>query len=263
MAWSRTSQPWQYGQCSTSRPHRSRRPGHVGQLVDQPGGDQQPPRPRPVRPSARVTANPSPSRRGAGHLAGLDHGRRSRRTSARPVRQQLGGRRAVAGEQAVHAVGRRVARRARVDHQHRPPRPGQHQRPVQTRRHRRRSPPRRALSIHSSIRPPPRSTMRRLAQLWQLSLPIWQTAGMDDDLDDASPRSARGCARCASSGRSPWPSSRRQTGISVSTLSRLESGAPPADAGAAAPAGPGVRRHRSTSSSTPRRPATRASTCAR
>ena len=54
-----------------------------------------------------------------------------------------------------------------------------------------------------------------------------------------------------------------QTGISVSTLSRLESGQPPPDPRAAAAAGPGPRRHRSTSWSAPRPPATRASTCAR
>ena len=42
IAWSRTSQPWQYGQCSTSRPQRSASPGTLGQLVDQAGGHQQP-----------------------------------------------------------------------------------------------------------------------------------------------------------------------------------------------------------------------------
>ena len=34
--WSRTSQPWQYGQCSRSWPHRSTDPGNVGQFVADP-----------------------------------------------------------------------------------------------------------------------------------------------------------------------------------------------------------------------------------
>src|ERR671932_167930 len=50
---SRTSWPWQYGQCRTSRAHRSRSPWHVGKLVTQAGGDQQ-----------RAGRDPLPAREG-------------------------------------------------------------------------------------------------------------------------------------------------------------------------------------------------------
>ena len=57
MAWSRTSQPWQYGQWRRSRPHRSRTPGMSGSASVAPvvtrirrAGN--------VRPSAKWTANP-------------------------------------------------------------------------------------------------------------------------------------------------------------------------------------------------------------
>ena len=80
IARSRTSQPWQYGQCSDVAAPPLAQPGHVGQLVDQPGG-------RPAaggrapsgrRPAAR--ANRSPSRATVGDLAG----RRPRRRTPRP-----------------------------------------------------------------------------------------------------------------------------------------------------------------------------------
>src|SRR5919199_752394 len=103
MAWSRTSQPWQYGQCSTSRPQRSRSPGTSGSSSTSPV----------VTSSRRARA------------VGGDLGP--------PAREQLAGRHALAGQRAVHAGRRRVAGRARVDHHHGPPRAGQHQGPVQPR----------------------------------------------------------------------------------------------------------------------------------
>ena len=116
MAWSRTSHPWQYGQCRTSRPHRCARPGHVGELVHQAGGDQQ--APGVHRPAV---GERSPRSRSAVRLHGLrrDHlaRRRPRRRTTPPrrarSRSSSSGRRPLAAEVVVHVPGRRVARRSR------------------------------------------------------------------------------------------------------------------------------------------------------
>ena len=221
--------------------------------------------PATVRPSASVTANPSPSRVGRGDLAVHDLRRRSRRTSARPRASSSAGRRCPSRPSSpCTPVGRRVARRARVDHQHRAPRPGQHQRPAQ--------PGGAAADHHDVVRCPSSSviattsttTMRRLGRdLANLRCRSGKLAGMDDDLDQALAAVGPRLRALRQQRETTLAELSAQTGISVSTLSRLESGAAPADPRAAAAAGPGPRRHRSTSWSAPRRPATRASTCAR
>ena len=55
--WSRTSYPWQYGQWSRSRPHRSRTPGMSGSSSRSPVVTRTR-RARSARPSARVTSKP-------------------------------------------------------------------------------------------------------------------------------------------------------------------------------------------------------------
>ena len=52
-------------------------------------------------------------------------------------------------------------------------------------------------------------------------MPVWQH---EPDATPSSRRSARGCARCASSAATTLAQLAEATGISVSTLSRLESG---------------------------------------
>ena len=101
----------------------------VGQLVGQPRGDQQPAGAhRP--PSARSTRKPS-SRRSARHdLAGDDLAAVAGHLLATDG-QQLARRGALAPEVVVHVPGRGVAGLPGVDDQHRPPRPGQGQRPAQ------------------------------------------------------------------------------------------------------------------------------------
>ena len=120
-AWSRTSQPWQYGQCSTSRPHRSASPGTSGSSSASPvvtssrrAGDGGPVGQLTAKPGsvlagdgrAEVTVPVTHLAAVAGHLGAAD-------------REQLGRRGAVAGQVVVHARGRGVARAAGVDHQHR------------------------------------------------------------------------------------------------------------------------------------------------
>ena len=55
--WSRTSHPWQYGQCSRSRPHRSRTPGMSGSSSLTPVATRMR-RAVSARPPARRTAKP-------------------------------------------------------------------------------------------------------------------------------------------------------------------------------------------------------------
>src|SRR5690349_20385091 len=62
IAWSLTSQPWQYGQCTTSLPQRSVSPGTSGSTSVRPVVTSSR-RPRYVVPSASSTTKPSPARR--------------------------------------------------------------------------------------------------------------------------------------------------------------------------------------------------------
>nr|BFE89137.1 hypothetical protein GCM10020093_117390 [Planobispora longispora] len=95
---------------------------------------------------------------------------------------------------------------------------------------------------------------------------MWQTSGMDDRMDDdlgpaldaVGPR-LRALRRQRETTLADLSAA---TGISVSTLSRLESGTRRPTLELLLP-WPGSTASRSTSSSTPRPPATPASTCAR
>ena len=105
-------------------------PGHVRQLVDQPGGHQQPARPH--RPAVgQRHREPVVGRRDAVDLAGRRSGRRSRAPPRGPSRAARPAAMPSRPSRPCTPGRRRVARRARVDHQHRPPGPGQHQRPAQ------------------------------------------------------------------------------------------------------------------------------------
>ena len=198
MAWSRTSQPWQYGQCSTSRPHRSRSPGTSGSSSARPVVTSRR-RARTRLPSARVTANPSPSRSRRRHLAGLDPAAVAAHLRA-ARREQLAGRRALAAQVVVHAAAGALRGS-----------------PASTTSTERRD--RASISAPlSPAAPPPITTTSYLSSMpsarcsttvgivWQTSLPVWQTDGMDD-LDERSRRRAPGCARCANGRRPRWPSS--------------------------------------------------------
>ncbi len=104
-------------------------PGYVGQLVHQPGGHQQPARPhRPAVGEREPEAVVLPRR--GDDLAGDDLSAVPAHLGAAAL-QQLGGRDPVVAQQAVHPLGRRVARRSGVDHQDRAAGAGQHQGPVQ------------------------------------------------------------------------------------------------------------------------------------
>jgi len=61
IAWSRISHPWQYGQCTTSRPQRSRTPGMSGSVSTTPVATSRRRAPT-TRPSSNVTVKRSPSR---------------------------------------------------------------------------------------------------------------------------------------------------------------------------------------------------------
>ena len=91
---------------------------NVGQLVAQAGGDQQPPR-RDRVAVGEQDLEPVVAARGrrSADGAGDDGRRRSRCTSSRPGRQQVGGRQPVAGQEPVHVRGGRVARCAGVHHE--------------------------------------------------------------------------------------------------------------------------------------------------
>ena len=141
--WSRTSQPWQYGQCSTSRPHRSRQPGHVGQLIGQPGGDQQPPARgtvarRPARPRSRRRAPAADHRARRDLTAVAAHLAAARASSSR-------GRHPVPGEAVRARRGRRVARPRRRRSPAPIAAPAPASAPRSARRHRRRSRSRRTV----------------------------------------------------------------------------------------------------------------------
>ena len=121
---SRTSHPWQYGQWSRSFPQRSRIPGVSGRTSRS-----------PVASSTRRPVAVSPlERRGAGTRSRTERRRApSRCAHSPPYRYHLGTaggkerRRidAIAGEEAVHVRGGRVARCAAVDHDDRPAGSGQ------------------------------------------------------------------------------------------------------------------------------------------
>ena len=105
MTWSRTSHPWQYGQCSTSRPHRCARPGTSGssstspvvtsrrRACDRPAVRERhreartavrapPPAPRPPRPR-RPRRRTRPPRRGRSRAAPAGWSPRGRGSCAR------------------------------------------------------------------------------------------------------------------------------------------------------------------------------------
>jgi transcriptional regulator with XRE-family HTH domain len=101
-------------------------PGDVGQLVAQPGRHKQPPGRYPLSAGhqnvKRVLVAP-------GHFADDATGDSAAVTLhlLPPSGQQVGGRQPVPGQEPLHVGCRRVARAARVDHEYPPPGPGQHQ----------------------------------------------------------------------------------------------------------------------------------------
>ena len=66
--------------------------------------------------------------------------------------------------------------------------------------------------------------MRRSGIHWQLSLPMWQHAGVDHDLDDAITAAGPRLRALRRQRDITLDELSAQTGISKSTLSRLESG---------------------------------------
>jgi hypothetical protein len=104
-------------------------PGQVGQLVDQTGGDQQPPRAHGA-PVGKRDGEPVVVPGGRDDLAG-DHGAAVPGDLGPAGGQQVARRGAVAAQVVVHLGGRGVPRRTAVHHQHRPARPAQGQRPAQ------------------------------------------------------------------------------------------------------------------------------------
>ena len=66
--------------------------------------------------------------------------------------------------------------------------------------------------------------MRPLIATWQTSLPIWQTDGVDDDLDEAITAAGPRLRALRRQRETTLADLSTETGISVSTLSRLESG---------------------------------------
>ncbi len=129
--WSRTSQPWQYGQCRRSRPHRSRTPGRSGISSR-----------TPVVTSSRRARQLGTSREtdDEGRLVQLAVGDQLERSHGAvddldavggdlvPTGgQQLRGRHPVAGQEAVHVRRGRVAGSAGVDDGDPAPGTAQHQ----------------------------------------------------------------------------------------------------------------------------------------
>ena len=188
--------------------------------------------------------------------------RRSRRTSARPARQQLARAAMPSRASSCGPLGRRVARLPGVDHQHRAPRPGQRQRPAE--------PGGSAADHHHVVglvhghlaARPARASAARRRRIGKLSLPKWQTDGMDDSIDDASTPSDRGCGAAPAA---------RGTLAELSERDR-HLGQHAVPVGVRASAGrpwscccrwPGPTGSRSTNWSTRRRPATRGSTSSR
>ena len=123
-------------------------------------------------------------------------------------REQLGRRRALPAQVVVHVAGRRVARLARVDHQHRAPGPRRAPAPRSARPLRRRPPPRRtARPCPLPRRPVSAARLSTPRARWQVSLPVWQrTIGRR--------RAGRGRPAAAGAPRSsaarPWPSCPRR-----------------------------------------------------
>ena len=121
--------PVAVGQCRTSRP-TARRPRQVGQLVDEAGGDEQ---------AARADLVSVVERHAEGAVVLAPGGRDDPGHHLSPVAGQLRpadgqrvtGRCALPAEVVVHAVGRGVARLARVDDEDRPARARQGHRPAQ------------------------------------------------------------------------------------------------------------------------------------
>ena len=120
---SRTSQPWQYGQCRKSRPQRSRAPSISSGSTSA----------APVASSTwrAVTARPPASAariRRRVDDAVLDELDAVAQRPRRGRREQLGRGSPVAGEEALHVRGRGVARRAGVDDDHAAPGAAEHER---------------------------------------------------------------------------------------------------------------------------------------
>ena len=103
--------------------------GNVGQLVDQPGGHQQPPR----GDEAAVVEGDVEPVRGAAHALGLagQHQATVVLDLLAAGADQLGRADAVAGQEPVHPRGGGVARRSGIDHDHGTPGPPQGHRRAQ------------------------------------------------------------------------------------------------------------------------------------
>ncbi len=170
-ARSRTSHPWQYGQCSTSRPHRSRSPATSGSSSTRPVVTSSR-RARTERPSASVTANPSPSRTAAATVPSTtrppycrtsDRPRASSSPGGVPSRPSSPCTPSAGALRGAPASITTTDRRARasISAPFNPAAPP----PITTTS---------ALSVHSVIATTSTTTMRRIAAIRQSSLPMWQ-----------------------------------------------------------------------------------------
>ena len=166
---SRTSQPWQYGQCTTSRPQCSASPGTSGSSSREPvATSRRRARTRPVRhlhPEVVGTAAEGEDLARFDPAAVADH-------LVAAQRDDLGRRCAVPGQEVVRMGRGRVPGAAAVDDQHRPLRAHQSQRS--------RQPSRSSPDHHHVIAFRDISVFRHVVErapgshIQQVVLPIWQ-----------------------------------------------------------------------------------------
>ena len=126
IGWSRTSQPWQYGQWRKSRPQRSRAPGMSGSSSTAPVASS----------SRRAVTEPPPASREREARLDLDDlvvddldAVAADLVSRR--REEVGGWHPVAGEEALHVRGGSVPRRSGVDDDDAAPGAAEHERGAQ------------------------------------------------------------------------------------------------------------------------------------
>ena len=199
---SRTSQPWQYGQCSTSRPHRSRSPGMSGSSSRRPVVTSSRRRARRP-PSARVTANRSPSAARTASTRPSDDRRRRRA----PPRGRPRAARPAAIPSRVRKLWTPSAGALRGCPRRSPaptagPGPASARRSV--RRRRRRPPPRRSSFMSATSTAMLGTDARAVANF---VADDGKLDGMDDDLGGGRPAAA-GAAPAAR--RPRWPSCPRR-----------------------------------------------------
>ncbi len=209
MARSRTSQPWQYGQCSTSRPHRSRSPGTSGSSSTSPVVTSSR-RARTERPSASDTVKPSASRTAVVTSPDTtwppyDGPPRGRAPAARPAASRRGratrAPRRPAALRGSPASTTSTERRARASISA-PLRPGG------------------ATAEHHHVVVVPHLSghrdhlhdehARAAARIANVVAEMANWRSWTTTSTRRSPRSAPGCAPCAGSARPRWPTSRRR-----------------------------------------------------